>query len=259
MNKAPNALGDRLKGYEEAAEGPRLNASLPIYARIDGRSFSKFTRGMERPFDRMISHAMIDTMKGLVDKTDARLGYTQSDEISLVFLADNPESDTIFNGRQQKLVSVLAALATAIFTDAIPYSLAERLPHFDCRVCQLPSKTEAANMFLWRWKDATKNAIQMVAQEHFSPKQLHCKHGGDMIEMLREKGVEFNSFPALFRRGTFGRRVLELRELTPDELSRIPEQHRPAGPVHRHKIQTFEVEDFFGMPDREAFIFNPQN
>lgn len=256
MTKAPDALGDRLKGYEEAAEGARLDVSLPIYARIDGRSFSKFTRGMDRPYDEVMSTAMIDTMRGLVDKTHARLGYTQSDEISLVFQTDNPEGDTIFNGRQQKLVSVLASMATAIFTDAIPRSWAERLPHFDCRVCQLPSKTEAANMFLWRWKDATKNAIQMVAQENFSPKQLHGKHGGDMIEMLREKGIEFANFPAFFRRGTFGRRVLELRDMTPYELARIPEQHRPIGPVQRQKIETFEVEDFFGMSDREAFIFN---
>lgn len=260
MTKAPDALGDRLKAYEEAAEGPRLDVALPIYARIDGRSFSKFTRGMSRPFDKRMSDAMIATVSGLVDRTRARLGYTQSDEISLVFLANPPESDTIFNGRSQKLVSVLASLATALFTKALVAEwpeYADRLPNFDCRVCQLPSQTEAANMFLWRWKDATKNAISMVAQENFSSKQLHGKHGGEMIEMLRENGIEFDDFPAFFRRGTFARRALELRDLTADELARIPEQHRPDGPVQRHRIDTFTVEDFFGMPDREAFIFNP--
>ena len=168
-------FGDRMKGYEVVAEGARLDVSLPIYARIDGRSFSKFTRDFERPFDDRMSSAMIDTMKELVDKTHARLGYTQSDEINLVFLSDNPESDTIFNGRPQKLVSVLASLATALFHDAILQPWKDRLPHFDCRVCQLPSKAEAANMFLWRWKDATKNAISMVAQENFSPRTTSRK------------------------------------------------------------------------------------
>ena len=84
-------MATQTEGHEEASEGPRLDVTLPIYARIDGRSFSKFTRGFERPYDSRMSDAMIETMKGLVDKTHARLGYTQSDEISLVYMADNPE------------------------------------------------------------------------------------------------------------------------------------------------------------------------
>ena len=73
--------------------------------------------------------------------------------------------------------------------------------------------------------------------------------------MLRAKGIEFNDLPAFFRRGTFGRRVLETRMLVEAELARIPEKYRPDGPVLRHKIDTFEIEDFFGMDDREGFIF----
>lgn len=256
-----DSLGDRMKAYEEAGKGARLDVTLPVYARIDGRSFSKFTRGMSRPFDSRFSEAMIATMSGLVDKTHARIGYTQSDEISLVYVAESAESDIIFNGRTQKLVSVLASLTTALFAQALDNAFedrashTDRLPHFDCRVCQLPSRAEAANMFLWRWKDATKNAIQMVAQENFSPKQLHGKHGGEMVAMLREKGIEFDALPAFFRRGTFARRVTELRALTADELARIPERHRPKEPVERHRIDSFQVEDFFGMDDRESFIF----
>lgn len=252
---APDDFGDRMKGWEAIGEGERLNPQLPIYARLDGRSFSKFTRGFERPFDARMSAAMIGTASALVDRTHARLAYTQSDEISLIFVAETPESDIMFNGRVQKLASVLASLATALFTAAIPQEWRDRLPHFDCRVCQLPSRTEAANMFLWRWKDSTKNAIQMVAQENFSPKQLHGKHGGEMIEMLRTKGIEFADYPPFFRRGTFARRVLELRDLTAEELERIPERHRPLGPVQRHKIETFVIEDLFGEPNREEIVF----
>ena len=260
MSRAPDELGNRMKAYETATEVARLDVMLPVYARIDGRSFSKFTRGLDRPYDKRLSDAMITTVSGLVDKTHARLGYTQSDEISLVYEAATPESDILFNGRTQKLTSVLASLATALFTASLPNvglsDYANRLPHFDCRVCSLPSRTEAANMFLWRWKDATKNAIQMVAQANFPPKQLHAKHGGEMIEMLKDdRDIIFGTFPAFFRRGTFARRVLELRELTKCELGRIPEKHRPIGPVQRHRIDTFTVEDFFGMDDRESFVF----
>jgi tRNA(His) guanylyltransferase len=253
-----DALGDRMKGYEDATAGPRLDTSLPIYARIDGRSFSKFTRGLERPYDARLSRAMIQTTCALVEKMHATLGYTQSDEISLAFISSGPDSDTIFNGRTQKLVSVLASFATIAFVTELDHlgltNYLDREPHFDCRVCQMPSIAETENMFLWRWKDATKNAIQMVAQAKFSAKQLHAKHGGEMVEMLRAEGIEFDALPAFFRRGTFAKRVTESRELTPEELARIPEAHRPTGPVQRHRIATFEIEDLFA--DRER-IFAP--
>lgn len=252
--------GDRMKAYEAAADAA-LDVHLPIYARIDGRSFSRFTREMERPFDGNLSSAMIGATAGLVEKTHARIGYTQSDEISLVFLAENPESDILFGGRIQKMASVLAGLTTALFmqrvmTDAAFDGYRDRLPHFDCRVCQLPSKTEGANMFMWRWKDARKNAISMSAQAVFSHKQLHGKHGGDMLAMLRERDVDFEAYPGFFKSGTFVRRRTVLRELSADELARIPEKHRPAGPIERSETKPVECGDFLRCLNREAFIFD---
>jgi tRNA(His) guanylyltransferase len=69
------------------------------------------------------------------------------------------------------------------------------MPHFDCRVFQLPSKDEAANAFLWRAMDARKNAISMVAQSKFSHKKLHGKGQKAMLAMLAEIGVNFEDFP----------------------------------------------------------------
>lgn len=252
--------GDRMKAYEAASDA-KLDVHQPIYARIDGRSFSRFTRGMERPFNGNLSSAMIGATIGLVEKTHARIGYTQSDEISLVFLAENPESDVLFGGRIQKMASVLAGLTSTLFmhrimTDAAFEGYRERMPHFDCRVCQLPSKTEAANMFMWRWKDARKNAISMSAQAVFSPKQLHGKHGGDMLLMLRERGVDFDAYPAFFKSGTFVRRRTVLRELSDEELARIPERHRPDGPIERSETKPVDCGDFLQCTNREAFIFD---
>ena len=251
--------GDRMKGYEASLD-LRLDPFLPIYARIDGRSFSRFTRGMKRPFDPAMSDAMIHTTAGLVEKTHARIAYTQSDEISLVFLAVKPDADVLFGGRALKLTSVLASLATALFTARInadaalrPYS--NRLPHFDCRVCQIPTQTEAANMFVWRYKDARKNAISMTAQSVFSHKQLHGKNGGEMLEMLRGDGIEFDTYPRFFMHGTFVRRSVVMRELTVAELSHIPEKHRPSGPVERSGTVTLAF-DFLACTNREAFIFD---
>ncbi|MDE2096553.1 MAG: tRNA(His) guanylyltransferase Thg1 family protein [Patescibacteria group bacterium] len=262
MSKRPDEHGDRMKGYE-AEFDRKLDVHLPIYVRLDGRAFSRFTNGLERPFDPAMSAAMRETLCGLIGHTHARIGYTQSDEISLIYLAEGEDSDVLFSGRLQKMTSILASLATALFTRAILASYSEalksrlpKLPHFDCRVCQMPSKTEAANMMLWRYKDAIKNSIQMVAQDNFSPRQLHGKHGGEMLEMLKGVGVDYFSLPVFFRTGTFARRVTELRGLTSDELARIPEKFRPIGPILRSSACCFEIEDFQRALNREQVIFD---
>lgn len=256
-------LGDRMKSYEVAETSRRFLPMLPVYARIDGRSFSRFTRGMERPYDLRMSLAMIETTKGLVADTHARIGYTQSDEISLVWLADTPEGGYFFDGKIMKMASVLAGLATAHFDRAIVRQglmdyMIHRLPHFDCRVFQLPSRTEAANVFLWRELDATKNAISMAARSVCSHKALDHKNGSEMQEMLFEKGINFNDYPPFFKRGSFVRRINVERPFTDVEWLRIPEKHRPARDalVTRTEIVSLDMPKFNTVQNREAVIFD---
>jgi tRNA(His) 5'-end guanylyltransferase len=112
-------FGDRMKDYEARETGRRFLPMLPVYARIDGRCFSAFTRGMDRPFDSRMVEAMIETTKYLVGKTHARIGYTQSDEISLCWLAERSDQSIFFDHKISKMTSVLAAYATAAFIRAL--------------------------------------------------------------------------------------------------------------------------------------------
>lgn len=249
-------FGARMKAYEAAETSRRLDPHLPIYARIDGRSFSRFTRGMARPFDERMLDAMIATTKHLVAETHARIGYTQSDEISLVWLADSPGSDVFFSGKVQKMVSVLASIAAAKFARVCPAGFEDRLPHFDARVFQMPSTMEAANAFLWRAMDARKNAISMVAQSRFSPRQLHGVGQTNMLLMLAEAGVDFDSFDVRFRRGTFVRREVVMKTLTQEEAAAIPEAHRPAGPVPRTVVAEIDMPPFNTVVNRVGVIFD---
>ena len=249
-------FGQRMKAYEAVETERRLDPLLPIYARIDGRSFSSFTKGMDRPFDARMTAAMIETTKHLVRETDARIGYTQSDEISLVWLSDSPESDIIFSGRIQKLVSVLASMAAAKFATVCPVGFEHKLPHFDCRLFQLPTREEAANVFLWRAMDARKNAISMVAQSHFAPEKLHGKDQKGMLTMLAEIGVEFEELPESFRRGSFIQRFAIERMLTADELKGIPETYRPTGPVLRQDVRIVDMPPFNRVTNRVEVIFD---
>lgn len=255
-------LGDRMKDYELRETGRRFLPMIPVYARIDGRGFSKFTKGMNRPYDEIMSNIMINTVKGLVEQTHARIGYTQSDEISLVWLADTPKSEVFFGGKTQKITSVLASLTTALFTRHLlqsPYAhLAGRMPHFDARAFNLPSKTEAANAFLWREIDATKNAISMAARSFYPHKMLMGKKSAEMQEMIFAKGWNFNDYPAFFKRGTFVRRVTKERTLTVEELEKIPEGHRPSpGQTFlRSSVEAIEMPKFSTVTNRVEVIFD---
>lgn len=255
-SKENDDFGNRMKAYEAVETSRQLDASKPIYARIDGRSFSRFTRGMDRPFDARMSRAMIDTTAYLVEQTHARIGYTQSDEISLIWLADGESSDTFFSGKVMKLASVLASMAAAKFASVCPDGYNERLPHFDCRVFQLPDKMEGSNVFLWRAMDARKNAISMAAQSLFSAKQLHGKRQIDMLGMLDGEGIDFEEYPGFFKDGTFCRRRVVERSLSAVELSAIPEKHRPNGPVMRTEIERVSGLQFRNVSNRVGFVFD---
>lgn len=220
-------LGNRIKAYE--ARGLSINYVMPgeiMIARLDGRSFHTFTKGMARPYDKGMSMAMQKTTAALVKEFGATIGYTQSDEITLVWVT-KPRSEIIFGGRVQKIVSQTASSATAEFCDFIEqykpgYSKMGKRPRFDSRVFTVPSKTEALNCLLWRQQDATKNAISMAAQSMFSHKELQGKSGPQKQEMMFTLGVNFNDYPAYFKRGVFLKRQVTQRYLTQQEIEQLP-------------------------------------
>lgn len=255
-------FGNRMKTYEAAETQRKFMPLLPVYARIDGRGFSRFTQGMTRPYDVNMSRVMVETTKYLVEETHARIGYTQSDEINLIWLQDRYDSEMFFCGKIQKLCSVLAGMATAKFNhlcnDSALQDRARRmLPTFDCRVFQLPNPTEGANAFLWREKDATKNAISMAARSFYSHKALHGKSSSEMQEMIFQSGQNFNDYPSFFKRGTFVRRIVEERAFTAEELSTIPKTYRPleGSLVTRSRIVEIDMPMFTKVLNREDVIF----
>lgn len=241
-------FGDRMKAYERLETEQRFIPLLPIYARIDGNGFSKFTKGMERPFDPTMHACMVDTTARLVELTGAKIGYTQSDEISLIWEQPSIQSELWFAGKKQKMVSSLAAKASSFFMrELMNYGwedLTEKCPSFDCRVFQLPNRVEAANAMLWREQDATKNAISMAAHTFYSQKELHGKKGPQMQEMMFQKGQNFNDYPDGFKRGTFVRRESYLLE------------EEGKAPVLRHRIATLSMPKFSSVMNRVGVIFD---
>jgi tRNA(His) 5'-end guanylyltransferase len=256
------SLGDRMKGYESAAES-RLLPGTPIIARIDGRAFHTFTRNMRRPYDVTMSSAMVNTTKKLVEESNALLGYTQSDEISLLFFAPDSKSETFFNGRRDKLVSVLASMASVYFREQQlwfkPEGFNQDLAFFDCRVFNTPTRAEAFNYFLWRERDATKNSISMAAQSVYSHAQLHEKNSSEKQELLFQKGINWNNYPEFFKRGTYVKRLKKLTKFTSSEIEKLPAKHaarsNPNLEIARSVVTVMSVPPIHEVEDKIGFLF----
>lgn len=257
IKESKDPLGDRMKEYERRETGRAFFQTLPIYARIDGRGFSRFTKGMDRPHDQRLTDAMIEVTKYLVKETHARIGYTQSDEISLVFMTEDFTQNLLFKGKIQKLTSVLASLAAAKLAweirDWSPYN--SRLPAFDARVLQLPDIHEAANMILWRTLDARRNAVSMAAQALYSHRQLQGVKTIDLRQMIADKGVDLATYPGAFLHGTFARRTIRESSMTKPAQHKFHKQPDEII-VRRTLIDTFSVPSFQSVDNRTGFLFN---
>ena len=222
-----DSLGERMKGYEYVTR-TYLTKRTPVIIRIDGRAFHTFTRGFKKPFDDILVKSMQETMKYLCENIQGCvLGYTQSDEITLV-LVDYKELDTSawFDYNIQKCASIAASMATMCFNKAFASNVRlyrynsdctidEELKYdtvlelamrkgamFDARVFNIP-KEEVCNNILWRQNDATRNSIEMVGHANFSQKELHKKSCNDIQDMLMlQKGINWNDFPTHLKRGS---------------------------------------------------------
>lgn len=132
-----DALGERMKGYEKVSR-LHLMRRNPVVIRIDGKAFHTFTKGMKKPFDNILMESMDMATKFLCENIQGcKMGYTQSDEISLL-LVDYDKIDTSawFDNNIQKIASVSASMATLAFNKAFSELAGEyiyRLENYNTR------------------------------------------------------------------------------------------------------------------------------
>ncbi len=110
-------LGVRMKTYYEQIPKMKLMRRCPVLIRIDGKAFHTFTRGFKKPFDEILIRTMQETTQYLCGNIQGCvLGYTQSDEITLV-LVDYKKltSSAWFDYEVQKMCSIAASMATMAF------------------------------------------------------------------------------------------------------------------------------------------------
>lgn len=221
--KKKDDLGDRMKMIEHRTRYflPRRTYTI---IRLDGKSFHTFTKGCRRPFDRDLMTVMQNTTVELCKSVmGVKLGYTQSDEITLVLTDfDSLGTEAWFGGNLQKMSSISSAIATSYFNkfwlahklreyfevgmefeNATDFVKEYKPAQFDSRVYTTSDPWEVYNQVLWRQNDASKNSIQMVAQSLCSHKELQGKGFAALNELIHAKGENWNDYPTDCKRGSF--------------------------------------------------------
>lgn len=192
-------LEDRMRSYEKDMA---LTSNLPVIIRIDGRTFSRFTRGMDKPFDLNFIEMMNEIALGLCnDMQNCRLAYLQSDEISFL-LYQRIDSEAWFGNKVQKLCSIASSRASSIATRWVMENIPEKNPvvSFDARANIYPLK-DVVNYFIWRQRDWERNSLFMVASSYYSAKKLNNKNKSDQNEMIFQKDDNWNNYPTSLKRG----------------------------------------------------------
>jgi tRNA(His) 5'-end guanylyltransferase len=182
---AKDPMGDRMKAYENQESFPEtLDSSLPFYVRLDGRSFSKLTKKMVKPFDNKFTSIMDVIASSIFNEFNPTLVYVQSDEISIGWktapINEGQNSRYDFSGRRTKILTLLSGFASSIISKEFETAY----PHFDARGYQPPSDIELANSFLWRMYDCKRNSINSIGQSLYFQKHLSGISQEKLIELL---------------------------------------------------------------------------
>lgn len=268
-------LGTRMKNQYEDRTRYFLPRRTYTIIRLDGKAFHTFTKDMEKPYDKEFMKLMDETAKFLCENIQgAKFAYVQSDEISILLTDfEKTTTDAWFDGNIQKIVSVAASLATAKFNQEFLQNLASQrypansegnLNHedldnykmalFDARVFIIPDPTEVRNYFIWRQKDAVRNSIAMTAQSLYSHKELEGKSSNDQLDMIHEKGKNWNKMLVGFKRG----RLIMYEYLYDKEASKEFYKHHPEPekltPEYEKALDEACMRGFWAIGDAPDFV-----
>jgi len=193
-----NSIDARFKNNYEQAFKHVLPWRMPVIVRLDGKCFHNFTSKMAKPFSYAFTYDMNLVAKYLIEEVDtARLAYVQSDEISLLLIPYNKlASQPWFGNEIQKICSVTAGIASSYMT-----LRNNRIAVFDSRCFVIP-ETEVVNYFISRQQDCTRNSINAFGQSVFSHSELQHKSQSEILDMLYDKGYEWESLVTRFKRGS---------------------------------------------------------
>lgn len=184
---APKAQWENLGSALKRAEACAV-AEVPwnkwLSLRLDGTGFSSMLRTYKTlgvlestGYSPSLAQAMQQCCLSLMDKFQAVVGFTQSDEITLLIppvavTQKGEQQPHMYSGRVMKLCSLAAAHCSVVFLRAMVQLAQQRgidkqvnlwqslpLPTFDCRVGIFDTQQEACALLWWRAYDCGINGV----------------------------------------------------------------------------------------------------
>lgn len=224
------SLKNRISGYEEASNY-KLLARLPIILTINGRSFSKITSLLEKPFFTPFTQCMYSTLVKLLHEIDGAIfGYSFNDEIVIVLRNDQQlETDPWYDNEIQKIVSVVSSLATLQFNNvanSIDLNLIGE-PVFLVNAFVVPNVVEAINVMVSKQQQAFQTSVQQACFYELIKKYnkndikdmlMDLSHDEKINLLKQECNIDFNEYSTAFKRGVACYRAATMVEYNGSEM-----------------------------------------
>lgn len=206
---------------------------IPVIIKIDGRSFSRSTKHVQKPFCKKTSVMLNNTMINLAKKIDGTLcAYQYSDKIILVLRNDRSLDETPWFGNDvQSICSATASMSTYEFLNQLwdleePPSLEGDLS-FKVNVFGVPNIKEAINYLIYRQHRCFKYSVGEAVKAALFPRYgketnvfLEDKNLDERKEILKDSGFDFESLPSAFRNGTIAYLAPEFIETNQGQITR---------------------------------------
>lgn len=217
-------LKDRIDAYQASAD-IKLLPRLPIVIVVNGRSFSKLTSLLNKPYDEKFAECIFSTMLRLcADIEGVIFSYQHNDEIVIVTRNDQ-NSDTIpwFDNRIQKICSITTSIATLHFNRcaaAIELNLMSE-PMFASQIFAVPNIAEAINTLVYKQQHNFHTSIQFACfyelLKKYNKENIREMLSGlsvdEKIDLLNQEcQIDFNDYPAPFRRGVAAYKIPKIAE-----------------------------------------------
>lgn len=207
------SLSDRIKSYQDLSDH-QLMKRLPVVIVLNGRSFSKLSSLVEKPFCAHFMELMCASMVKLCQELDGVVfSFTFNDQIVIVLRNDQTNStDAWYNNKIQAMVSAASSLATLEFNKIKDSKQLKLLGDgiFTAKAFVVPNIAELTNTIIHMQQTCFHTALSQACfyelLKHYDADKvkniLKGKAPKDKSEILfNECKVDFNSYPLPFKRG----------------------------------------------------------
>jgi tRNA(His) 5'-end guanylyltransferase len=207
------SLTDRINSYQDLSDY-QLMKRLPIVIVLNGRSFSKLSSLVDKPFSPDFMELMIASMVKLCQEVDGVVfAFTFNDQIIVALRNDQTSTtEAWYNNKIQAMVSVSSSLATLEFNKVKDTKDIKLLGDavFTAKAFVVPSIMELTNTIIHMQQSCFHTALSQACFY-----ELLKRHPADTVKQMlagktpKEKSeilyeeckVDFNSYPLPFKRG----------------------------------------------------------